>query len=270
MEDCLMRWAEEIKIETPEQIDVALEVAGIGSRYMAQAIDWAVKFVAIFAIAIVGVIVVALLDLQLNDRTAQAMAGALFLAAAYLLALGFDIYFEVRRDGQTPGKMVAGIRVIREGGGAIDFASASVRNLVGLADFLPFFYLLGALVMMLNAKGQRLGDMAAGTLVIRERALAPPGQDVEVASRFATDEVVLTSQELSVCGPADRHLLKSFFQRYPAMDERARERLATTLANEFVRRTSFRLDAPRATQLAPEAFLASLYRDLEAAARHER
>jgi hypothetical protein len=195
---------------------------------------------------------------------------ALFVAMGYLFVLGFDIYYEVRRDGQTPGKMVAGIRVIREGGAALDFGSACVRNLVGLADFLPFGYLLGALVMMLNQKGQRVGDMAAGTLVIRERALAPPGQGVDMAVRLATEEITFTAQQLAACEPGDRHLLKSFFQRCPLMEEWARDQLAAKLASEFWRRTSYEADPTRELAARPYAFLASLYRDLEADARHAR
>jgi uncharacterized RDD family membrane protein YckC len=265
-----MKWADEVRIETPEQIDVELEVAGLGSRYMAQVIDWAIKIAVILTLVLLGAFITALLDFRVENRTTQMLLVALFVALGYLFVLGFDIYFEVRRDGQTPGKMVAGIRVIREGGAALDFGSACVRNLVGLADFLPFGYLLGALVMMLNQKGQRVGDMAAGTLVIRERALAPPGQGVEVAGKLATEEITFTSQQLAACDPVDRHILKAFFQRYLTMDVGARDRLAAKLASEYWRRTSYEADPARSLAPRPAAFLASLYRDLEADARHAR
>ncbi len=177
--------------------------------------------------------------------------------------LGFDIYYEVRHNGQTPGKKAANIRVVREGGAPVDFTAACIRNLLGLADFLPVFYLLGSLLILLTLRGQRLGDMAAGTLVIRERAVAPPVLNhLDEARAMAAPEIQFTSVELAACTPNDLHVLKAYFQRRRDMETLPRFQLAQRLADEYLRKTSYQPAAPIDHGHRAEAFLASLYRDL--------
>src|SRR5262245_29980585 len=143
-----MEWADDIKIETPEQIEVSLEVAGLGSRFVAKCIDWLVKWVAFLLVAAVGAVAASLLSLAVRSLSMYVLA--LLIVLFYLFLLGYDIYFEVRRNGQTPGKQFAGIRVIREGGAPLDFQASCVRNLLGMADFLPAFYLLGGVIAMIS------------------------------------------------------------------------------------------------------------------------
>src|SRR5438128_2730313 len=183
-----MQWTDDLGIETPEQIEVALEIAGLGSRFLAQVCDWLVKWLLVLLVGLLGLLVLGLSGMSVGDKTAQSLLIALGIGFAYAVLLGFDIYYEVRHSGQTPGKKWVGIRVVRENGAAVDFHAACVRNLVGLADFLPAFYLLGGLLVLLSGRGQRLGDMAAGTIVIRERALAPPGEVDPQIEQFASDE----------------------------------------------------------------------------------
>src|SRR5438445_739901 len=161
-----MQWTDDIRIETPEQIDLSLEIAGLGSRFVTRVLDWLIKWCILLVGAFLVIAALALLGVDLSRISPITLI--MFAAAlAYAFLLGFDIYYEVRHNGQTPGKKFVGIRVLREGGAPVDFRSACVRNLLGTADFLPMFYLLGGLIMLLSPRGQRLGDMAAGTIVIR-------------------------------------------------------------------------------------------------------
>jgi uncharacterized RDD family membrane protein YckC len=265
-----MHWADEVRIETPEQIDVSLEVAGLGSRFVAQIVDWGIKFGVIIFLGLLAAVLLLLLGVTFEDKTMRSLLLAGFIIIFYVMFLGFDMFFEVRFNGQTPGKMVAGIRVIREGGGPVDVSAACVRNVLGLADMLPIFYLLGGLIVLLNKRGQRLGDMAAGTIVIRERAADAPVDSMALVSHLATDQIGFTTNQLAACAPIDRHILKSFFQRYGEMDAVPRDQLAYRLAHQFMRKTSYRPPAPIANGRHASALLASLYRDLESAARHER
>jgi uncharacterized RDD family membrane protein YckC len=265
-----MQWADEVKIETPEQIDVSLELAGLGSRFIAQLIDWGIKFGSLLALGLVGTVLLLLLGVTLEDKALAWLLLAIFVVIGFAFFFGFDTFFEVRFNGQTPGKMAAGIRVISEGGAPVDFSAACVRNLLGFADMLPMFYLLGGLIALLNTRGQRLGDMAAGTIVIRERAAQAPADSMSFASRLATDEIGFTTQQLAACAPGDRHILKSFFQRYEEMEDDSRDQLAYRLAQQFVQKTSYQPMSPIVSGRHAGAFLASLYRDLESAARHER
>src|SRR5437867_2113985 len=149
-----MQWTDDIRIETPEQIDLSLEIAGLGSRFVARVLDWLIKWGILAVAALLGLIVVGLIGVAWG-KLASIMLLAVLVALFYAFLLGFDIYYEVRHNGQTPGKKFVGIRVLREGGAPVDFRSACVRNLLGTADFLPMFYLLGGLIMLLSPRGQR-------------------------------------------------------------------------------------------------------------------
>ncbi len=257
-----MKWSVDVRIETPEQIELSLEIAGLGSRFVARVIDWLIKWSILLVIGLLAVVVGGLLGATLAAKTLVSVLGMLVFALFYSFLLGFDIYFEVRHNGQTPGKKYMGIRVLREGGAPMEFRSACVRNLIGIADFLPVFYLLGGLIVLLSPRGQRLGDMAAGTIVIRERALQPPEELDEEINGLALSELTFTAEQLKACSPADRHILRSFFQRYPQMELQARDQLAYRLMKTFQKKMAYQPPIPN-NRSDPEAFLASLYRDLQ-------
>jgi uncharacterized RDD family membrane protein YckC len=254
-----MQWTDDVRIETPEQIDVALEIAGIGSRFVAWVVDLVLKVAVGLLLALLGIVVVGLF----GDNPLSKIYWVIFGSIGFFLWMGYGIYFEVRRNGQTPGKKLAGIRVIREWGAPVDFGTACIRNLLAIADFLPVFYVLGGPVMMLSARGQRLGDMAAGTIVIRERALEAPGNPMEEIERLLSEEFVFTADQLAACQPADRNVLRTFFKRYRSLEPRPRHQLALRLAEEFRRKTAFQPREPLAVGKRSEEFLASLFRDLE-------
>jgi len=266
-----MSWGENLRIETPEQIDFDLEVAGPGSRFYGQVLDWVIKWLILLGLGLVCLVLVALVGIGGNSRITE--GGVYFLlalggAAAFVFFLGYDIYYEGCCNGQTPGKRTAGLRVVRDTGGPIDVQAACIRNLVGLADFLPFFYLGGGLVALLNARGQRLGDMAAGTVVIRERA---QGVRDDVEARIlaaASDEFVFGPENLARCTANDQHILHSFFTRAGGMDSRLTRQLADKLLDVFLERTGYQLTRPFESSAAIVAFLASLYRDLKAHRQH--
>ncbi|HLJ94441.1 MAG TPA: RDD family protein, partial [Gemmataceae bacterium] len=225
-----MQWTDNVRIETPEQIDVSLELAGLGSRFVARVLDWMIKLGIAVVVGILGAIVLGLLGYAPGAKTVSIYVLTLLVGLFYAFFLGYDIYFEVRRNGQTPGKRRAGIRVIREEGAPLDFRSACIRNLLGTADFLPAFYLLGGLFVLLTPRNQRLGDLAAGTIVIRERAVAAPADVAVEVGRLASPELVFTADQLAACNPNGRHILRSFFQRYHQLADEPRHRLARSLA----------------------------------------
>ena len=153
---------EQVSVETPEQIDIAFQQAGIGSRFYAALIDTAV----LTLISLVGYYVNRRFISELGDIVGNWL-GALGGVLVFALFWGYYIAFEVTTNGQTLGKRALGLRVIKEGGYPIGFADAAIRNLVRIVDFLPFFYAVGLLCMVINRNWQRLGDLAAGTLVIK-------------------------------------------------------------------------------------------------------
>ena len=160
---------EHLSIETPEQIKISYSVAGIGSRFYAALIDFAILIPILF----IGYYIIGHAILDLDERLGNWLA-ALAGIATFALQWGYYMVFEIATNGQSPGKRVLGLRVIKVQGYPISFSDSAIRNIVRIVDMLPFAYGIGLLTMLLNKNWQRLGDLAAGTLVVKEEAKASP------------------------------------------------------------------------------------------------
>jgi uncharacterized RDD family membrane protein YckC len=260
-----MTWASEIRIETPEQIDFNLEVAGPGSRCVAQLIDWAIKWLVVGLLALLEFLVIAIA--RGMDGLESGIGRNLYLAilgiVAFLFFYGYDIYYEGLRNGQTPGKRLCGLRVLRDNGAPIDAQAAAVRNLVSIADFLPLCYVLGGVVMMLNGRAQRLGDLAAGTIVIRDRKDELPDDVDRHIERWESKDFVFSPASLERCSPEDLHVLFSFFSRFSTLDVTRRHQLADKLCDIYMDKLDYHPESPIRTRGDVLAFLASLHRNLQ-------
>src|SRR4051812_7063838 len=135
-------------------------------------IDWLLTLLLIGALAI------------LLFAIGSGVATAVFLVLAFLVWFGYDVLFEVLANGRTPGKRACGLRVVRSGGQPIGFVASSVRNLLRIVDGPLTMYLAGMVSIVMSERNQRLGDMAADTLVMREPAA--PGRKVAWESRPAS------------------------------------------------------------------------------------
>ena len=169
---------EEYTIETPENVTFGYEVAGIGARFIAALIDTVLLGVGLLLLNILLAVLLSLIGsdaLVLFDLEAQepgwieGLVIALYALLNFAVLWGYYILFELLWNGQTPGKRVAKIRVVRLDGSPIGFIEAAVRNLVRIVDFFPMGYGVGFVTMFLNRRARRLGDFAAGTLVIRDQ-----------------------------------------------------------------------------------------------------
>ncbi len=146
-----------ITVTTPEHVVIRLEPAGAGSRFLALLID---STVVIAISSTVG----SLLALVLP----AGIALALYLTLSFLLTWGWHVYFEVRRQGRTPGKRALKLRVIDARGLPVSLYQSMVRNIVRVVDFAPAMYGIGAIAVLVTSSRRRLGDLVADTLVIRE------------------------------------------------------------------------------------------------------
>lgn len=155
----------EATIITPENIPLTLELAGLGSRFSALAIDLLIQF----ALLILGLIVLGATSEPMESAGLDWLSNVLAIVYVFLMFFGYFIFFETLWNGQTIGKRAMGLRVVREGGYPITFFAAATRNLIRIADFLPLNYGVGALLVFLSPQYKRLGDMVAGTVVIKER-----------------------------------------------------------------------------------------------------
>jgi uncharacterized RDD family membrane protein YckC len=206
--------SEEYTIDTPENVTFGYEVAGIGSRFIGALLD---STLLVVARVVVNLLLLLILDL-LGTRPGAALSsgngesvswlGGLIIAAYALLNFGllwgYFIVFELLWNGQTPGKRLAGIRVVRTDGNPAGLIEIVVRNLVRIVDFLPAGYGIGLIAMFCNRQARRLGDFAAGTLVIKER------KDIALATLGPAGPVVAPD-------PEDAARVDALLLQYPAI-----------------------------------------------------
>ncbi|HEU4801526.1 MAG TPA: stage II sporulation protein M [Gemmatimonadales bacterium] len=206
-----------LAIETPEHVRLDHEIAGLGSRAAAALVDQ----------AIIAVMLLALVILRGVSGMGVNWTGAVAVLAMFGIWYGYFTFFEALRDGQTPGKRMLGIRVVMETGHPISVGAAVIRNLLRTADFLPPPYLLGAILVAVHPRARRLGDLVAGTVVVRDQPqMAPRPEPASTAVRSAIPS--LATPRLS---DADFQLLGATLTRLPDLAPEARRRLLTAMAS---------------------------------------
>jgi uncharacterized RDD family membrane protein YckC len=157
-------------VVTPEQVTVTYSLAGVGTRFAAVLLDTCIQAGAVAVVLLIIAGMGAAVPLERLDplRLAEPWLAALVVIAVFALLWGYFIFWESVWNGQTPGKRAAGIRVMRDGGHPVDFRAVFVRNVVRYVDFLPALYGIGAFTMFLSKDSKRLGDYAAGTIVVAD------------------------------------------------------------------------------------------------------
>ncbi len=248
-----------VEVETPELVTVSYTIAGVGSRARAALIDHAIMagatllvFIALTALGLLGV--------------ASAFVGP-WSAAIFFLVLGlgywgYFVLFEGIWDGQTPGKRIAGLRVVREGGYAVTFGASAARNLVRIIDSQPAFtYAVAVLGVTFSKRGKRLGDILAGTLVVHEQvgAVRAPSATARPARGPAGAVTTAVALHAALTDP-EFTLLDGFVGRHRELAEDRRVAFIAQLSERFAEPLRD-LDAP-----TPMARLIRL-RDSEQAAR---
>ena len=217
-----------VEVATGESVAFHYELAGLGSRFYALFIDLAIQILvligALLFLAWIGSTGGPPVKLPSNEeKFVDAVAIGLLIFGVFALFFGYFILFEWRWNGRTPGKRLLGIRVVRDGGFPLDFTGSVVRNVVRVVEALLGFYAVSAVVMLLSPENRRLGDMAAGTLVVRD---AP----YRHAGNVQADEVRELDPAVRGLGAAERDLIRNYGARRDALEPRAREALARTIA----------------------------------------
>ncbi|MDP9311265.1 MAG: RDD family protein [Chloroflexota bacterium] len=225
-------------VETPEHIDVAYDVAGIGSRFLAALIDHVIIAV-VLSLSCVGVSIVASsLDLGLSES----LIFGLFGLGIYLSLCAYHIFFETIWNGQTPGKRIIGLRMVRVGGRPLGFAGSAVRNVIRLADFLPVLYGLGVMVMFIDKRSRRLGDLAAGCMAVRERkgvTLDSLSRPVAAEAPVVPTATGITIPNLQVLRRDDYDIVQEYLRRKPQLSVEARQRLGQQLVEGLQQRLGY-------------------------------
>lgn len=235
----------ELRFETPERVALRLELAGLGARAFAYLVD----VLLVFLLWVLALVLYSIAGDLLRQIQALSWAGQLLAVGAVLLSgWGWDVAWEVAAGGRTPGKRALGIRVVRMDGAPVGVVESLARNVLRAVE-VPLGYAPGVLAIALGSRRQRLGDLVAGTLVVRERrvdlsryALAGPG---DLDPRFA----FLRGRASALLAADEFERLVDFLARRPALAPEARARVAARLAAALARRASASLppsSSPRA------------------------
>src|SRR5215469_16295564 len=218
--------SDKLTIETPEQVHLEFVLAGIGSRFMAVFADSIIQLILLLALSMVDRLI--LQGGVLSDwRGAKIWVIAVVIFVYFCIIWVYYAAFEALWNGQTPGKRWAGIRVIKESGRAINAFEAITRNLVRVIDFFPVFYGVGIITMMLNSKNRRLGDFAAGTLVVHDRKTKDTNlffETPEKKGNFAVYQAVHL-------GVPEVELIETFLARRSDIPPEVRHQSATSIAD---------------------------------------
>ena len=150
----------ELVVATPERVSFEYQVAGLGTRGIAQILD-----LLILAGVLLGLLFVAIAMGQVGLDT---IAYLLAILGSFVIVFGYFWTCEAFWSGQTIGKRVFRLRAVGDRGEPMTFFQAGIRNVVRIVDFLPYAYGVGLVVLFINGKGKRLGDLAAGTIVVKD------------------------------------------------------------------------------------------------------
>jgi uncharacterized RDD family membrane protein YckC len=244
-----MDFEDRLTITTPEGVELELQLAGLGSRFIAQIVDLIIKGLAI-----------ALLWFVLSQ--AGLVGVAIVIPATALVMFAYDVVFETFSNGRTPGKRAARLRVVRAGGEAVDFMSSAIRNALRLVDGLPTSYVPGIISILATKRNQRLGDLAAGTIVIHEEPIGAPS--AAAATPWAQPAWGQPAPpppppppggvwDVSSVAAEELAAVRSFLERRWTLDPSARGQLALQLADALWPKVA---GAPPG--LPPEVFLEQL------------
>ena len=232
-----------LELETPERVAVSLELAGLGARAFAWLVDALLIFLcwmmAFFVYSFWG-------DLLRRWQALSALGQLLLVGAVVMTGWGWDVAWEQLAGGRTPGKRAMGLRVVRIDGSPVGLAESVGRNLLRVVE-LPLGYAPAILAVALGARRQRLGDLVAGTLVVRERRfdLSRYGPADADLARFA----VLRGRAPGVLTAPEYDRLVDFLRRRPELEAEARARIAGRLAAALARRAA--LGPPRGVEAEP-------------------
>lgn len=211
-----------LEVRTPESIAFSYELAGVGSRFLAVAIDLTIQ-VALVLLLAWGASAAHVRYPSGAGRFAYNIWVGSLVALVFLIFYGYFIFFETLWNGQTPGKRMLGIRVVRDGGYPVDFMASLIRNLIRVGEMLLGFYAISAVVAVLSPLNKRIGDLAAGTVVIRESRMESP----EKMLREVTEPVYAATAYVS---GEERALIRRFLERREDLVPQRRATLAHQLA----------------------------------------
>ena len=239
---------EHLSIEAPEQIELNYDIAGIGSRFCAASVDTAL-------IAIVSIIGISVTSGALSDILGERVGNWIIAVRIFIIFAFFWSYyiiFDLISNGQSPGKRLIKLRVIKADGYPINFADSAIRNILRIIDFLPIFYFVGILTMMIDKKWRRLGDLAAGTLVIKEHTELTSDQLIPHISN-KTHLTYTDIIQLDQVTTDDLATIREYLSRRSRLQKSRKVLLAQTIARPIAQKMGIK------TRIDYDVFLEELF-----------
>ena len=252
-----MQSLDRLDIDTPEQIALELPLAGIGSRFLALATDSLLQFVLVLVLFIVGA-VISFGYTEISNGAAhffsQTVGAFVLVLVPFCLYWGYFAFFEIIWQGRTPGKRIAGIRVIHQSGRPMTAIECIGRNLMRAVDVIPGVYGVGLVCMMCNKQNRRVGDFVAGTIVVHDKALE------SVAPTWGDNRTVAEplQPELRKLTPDDLVLIETYLNRRYEVDQIVRTATALRIVAMIVQKTGM-IKAP---DMRDDDFLEGIARQL--------
>jgi uncharacterized RDD family membrane protein YckC len=216
-----------ILIETPENVRFTYPAAGVGVRAIAYVIDLGIRLLPVLA----AMIILSLSGALLEVVKASGIARTALILLVFGLQWGYYVLFETLWNGASPGKRAVGIRVVMDGGYPVTFTASAVRNLLRVFDALPYMYAFGIVAAFVSRKGKRLGDLAAGTIVVRNEPF-----DIRYLTVIeqASASSAGTSTASAPLAPAEIDLVTRFLERRYEFDDATRQRLAGQIVDRIL------------------------------------
>ncbi len=233
---------DKLTIETPEQIPLEFPLAGIGSRFLAIALDTLIQ-----AAGFVLVLLFTGLSFSTIMRwspRAQGWTAAIIVLLLFALYSGYYVLFEIFWNGQTPGKRVTRLRVIGDSGRPITVYEAIARNLLRIVDQLPGFYGVGIISVFLSRRNKRVGDIVAGTVVVHEKAMQDLQPDFPLQTQGSSAPIGASTISIE-----ELELIERFLQRRYDLDLEVRRKSAEQIAAQLCRRLGLAPDLAHAEDL---------------------
>jgi uncharacterized RDD family membrane protein YckC len=217
------------ELYTPEAVRVDLPLAEVGSRTLAILIDLVAMGILLYAVLIASVAAAGITGAGFDDGPGWVVV-VLVLLLNFLVLFGYPAGTETLMKGRTPGKAAVGLRVVTVDGAPIRFRHAAIRGLFAFVDFYLFFGIPALVTALLTTRGQRLGDLAAGTVLIRDRVDAGADQPVTFSVPPALSSYAATL-DVSGLSASDYAVVRRFLLRASSLEPDHRIRVATDLAN---------------------------------------
>lgn len=244
-----------LMICTPEQIGFNYSISGLGSRSLAFMLDYTIRVILILFIVVLFYLLSRIFPSVISLEAVGDISKTWLIAIGFLLYaviyLGYFIIFEALWAGQTPGKRSIHLRVVRIDGQPIGWMESAIRNILRSIDVLLGFYPIGLIVMFLSPESKRIGDYAAGTVVIFERRVNVPANRSRLRgpARPYRPDIELN---ISLVTARAYQVAKSFLQRREHMDKTDRDEIAKSLATHLMEKLDISIEKVHHEQFVEE------------------